>query len=223
MGSRVRALIFMFGFALFGATSLNATAAEVDEAEQLVRDTFSEALAGLNEHQDAIREDPRVAYELMNEILAPHVDVQLMSRLILARHWADATEEQQARFVDVFRESLLRTYSRLLSDNVETAVEQAEAGTEMLRIQGVDGPDRRGRVNVRSTLAIDGQNIPIEFRMYPRDGDWKIFDVLIENISFVMNYRTEYDAELQRGDLSTLIQRLEERNQRAWTAEEAPQ
>lgn len=216
MGSRIRALVMIVGFMLLGATPLHAATAPADEAAQLIRDTFSAAAEALQENQAEIRQNPRVAYELMNRILAPHVDVELMSRLILARHWAEATEEQQARFVEVFRESLLRTYSRLLSENVDTAVQQIESGKQILQVQGVDGPDRRGRVSVRTTLAVEGQDIPIEYRMYPRDGEWKVFDVLIENISFVMNYRTEYDAELQRGDLSALIERLEARNQRAW-------
>lgn len=220
---RIRARIAgAIAFCIFmGLCFGSSAAAQSKEPDQLINDTFAEAMTALKENQSAIRNNPRVAYDLMEKILAPHVDVELMSRLILARHWTEATPEQQKRFVAAFRESLLRTYSRILSDNVDEAVRQLESDEQILRVLGVDGPDRRGRVSVRTTITFNGQRIPIDYRMYQRDGQWKVFDVLIENISFVMNYRSEYDAELQRGQLDTLIDRIEERNRRAWTTPEA--
>lgn len=208
-------LIALLLAGLFAVCS-SALAQQQDPAE-LVRDTFDRSMAALTEHQDEIREDPRVAYRLIEEILAPRVDFELMSRLILARHWAEATPEQREQFVAVFRESLLRTYSKLLSDNVDEAVRQARRDRQMLRVLPTGAPDRRGRVNVRTLVRVEGNSIPMDYRMYQSDGEWMVFDVLIENISFVMNYRSEYDAELQRGELDALIERIAERNRRAWT------
>jgi phospholipid transport system substrate-binding protein len=215
---RIRFLPASIALLLFAAVSVFSSAAVAADSEpaQLVRDTFERSIDALQENQAAIRKDPKVAYDLMNQILAPHVDFELMSRLILARHWLEASPQQQERFVAVFRESLLRTYSKILSDNIDEAVRQVQSERQIIRLLPTVGPDNRGRVSVRTVLRFGNQDIPMEYRMYQRGGEWKVFDVLIENISFVMNYRSEYDAELQRGHLDTLIERIEERNRRAW-------
>ncbi|RFA25136.1 hypothetical protein CAI21_20095 [Alkalilimnicola ehrlichii] len=221
---RPRSILFrtyslLAGLALALWAGGQAQATDAEGAAQLVQQTFERSISAFEEHQDEIRQNPRVAYNLIEEILAPHVDFELMSRLILARHWTEASEEQQQRFVEVFRESLLRTYSRVLSDNADDAIRELRRNENLFRIHSTEGPDRRGRVNVRTILRFDGQSIPMDYRMYQRGGEWKVFDVLIENISFVMNYRSEYDSELERGDLDGLIERLEARNRRAWAGD----
>lgn len=203
---------------LFWATPALSTAEDLPAPETVLMDVFDQALDAFMNNQDAIREDPRVAYDLIDEILSPHVNFRLMSRLILGRNARDATPEQLDQFVSAFRENMIRTYSSMLSDNVDTIVQTVEDNgrDEIVEISPASRPDDRGRVNVRTMLHVQDDPIPVLYRLIASEEGWQVYDVVIENISFVTNYREEYGSEIRRGSLEQLISQLEERNRRAW-------
>lgn len=185
--------------------------------EAVIQETFRASLNSLLEHHEAIAEDPSVGESLIDEILAPRVHFELMSRLILGRHWREADEQQQERFVAAFQESVIRTYSRMLAENIDDALDMVDGrGTDdILRIDRVTDPDQHGRLTVRTTLRFDNTTVPVHYRMIETDaGDWLVYDVVIENISFVTNYRQEYGSAIRRDGVEGLVSRLEERNER---------
>jgi ABC-type transporter MlaC component len=95
---------------------LNSSTTAPDE---LVETVFNEAVEALLDNQGRHPRDPRVAYELINDIFAPLVHYELMGQLILTRHWRNASDEQREAFIEAFSEYLIRTYAALLSDNVD--------------------------------------------------------------------------------------------------------
>lgn len=203
-----RALVL--GLLLLGSAT---TAAKSPEA--VVKDTFEASLNALLEHHQAIAEDPTVGETLVDEILGPQVHFELMSRLILGRYWNDADTEQQERFVRAFRKHVIRTYSRMLAENIDEAVDMVKGQDRILRIDRVSEPDDRGRVTVRTTLRFRDTSVPVHYRMIRTDdGEWLAYDVVIENISFVTNYRQEYASAIRRNGVEALVSRLEERNER---------
>lgn len=185
--------------------------------EAVIEETFRESLNSLLEHHEAIAEDPSVGEALIDEVLSPRVHFELMSRLILGRHWRDTDEQQQERFVAAFQEHVIRTYSRMLADNIDDALNMVDGrgANDILRIDRVSDPDPHGRVTVRTTLQFDGTSVPVHYRMIETDTDgWLAYDVVIESISFVTNYRQEYGSAIRRDGVEGLISRLEERNER---------
>lgn len=220
MPKRLLNYVLLCALTLFWAASTASAAevaAELPEPKQVVESVFDEAVDALIENQDAIREDPKVAFDLMNEILAPRVDFNLMSRLVLGRASRDATEEQMQQFEEAFRVHTMRTYASMLSDNVDTVVKMVEENSQVVEISEATEPDSRGRVSVKTRLLADDPPIPVTYRMIATEDRWKVYDLVIENISFVMNSRNEFGNQISRNGLDGLIEQLEQRNQRAWT------
>ncbi|SEP14338.1 MlaC/ttg2D family ABC transporter substrate-binding protein [Aquisalimonas asiatica] len=185
--------------------------------EAVIEETFRESLNTLLENHEAIAEDPSIGESLIDEVLSPRVHFELMSRLILGRHWRDADDEQRERFIAAFQENVIRTYSRMLADNIDEALDMVEGrrADDILRIDRVSDPDQHGRVTVRTTLRFDGTSVPVQYRMIETESrGWLAYDVVIENISFVTNYRQEYGSAIRRDGVEGLITRLEERNER---------
>lgn len=211
--SSLRALFLVL--VLIGLTPAGH-AAEPEQAVRLVQTSFHEAVSQLRSHRDAVRADPERAYQLLSDTLAPYVDFELMSRLVLARHWARASEQQRARFVAAFRESLLRDYAGVLAEHVDKAVGLLEGQERLLEIEPVRA-HREDRLVVRTRLVLDQvPAVGIDYRLYARDGQWKVYDVMIEGISFITNRRAELASLLNRESLDQLIARLDAHNRQAW-------
>lgn len=180
--------------------------------EAVVHEAFQEALDALMEHHEAIAEDPSVAARLIEDILGPHLDFDLMARLILGRYWREATPGQRERFTRAFREHSVRVYARALSDHVDRAVALVRDDPDILRIRGATSPDERGRVTVRASLHTGNTPVPLQFRLIRRnDTDWRAYDIVIENLSLLANYRQEYTSIIRREGVDGLIRRLEDR------------
>lgn len=178
----------------------------------VVHEAFQEALDALMERHDAIAEDPAVAAQLIEDILGPHLDFELMARLILGRYWREATPGQRERFTQAFREHSVRVYAHALSDHVDRAVALVRDEPDILRIRGTTSPDERGRVTVRAALHLGDTVVPLQFRLIRgEDAGWRAYDVVIENLSLLTNYRREYTSIIRREGVDGLIRRLEDR------------
>lgn len=183
-----------------------------ERAAQLVEETFQRAADAVVQRQAAVQANPGQAYRLIDQVLAPHVDFELMARLVLGRHWASASADQRRRFTAAFRESLLRTYSVVLADNVDEIARRLRRHEPVLKIQPVRAPQGETRVVVRTVLTLAEGTIAMDYRMHARGQEWKVYDLSILNVSFVTNLRMEYDALLRADDLEAVIARLERRN-----------
>ena len=192
-----------------------AAAQDLPKPEEVIESVVDQSVDALLDNREAIAEDHRVAAGLIDDILGPHVHYELMTRLILGRHVREASDEQIERFIKAFRESTVRTYARMLSDNVDTVVRLIEDNGKVVDIMAAGEPDDRGRVTVRTQVQTDTSPVPVNYRMIATDEGWLVYDVVIENISFVTNYREEYGSEIRRGGIDRLITRLEERNRQA--------
>ncbi|MCK8515489.1 ABC transporter substrate-binding protein [Methylonatrum kenyense] len=189
------------------------------DPEALIQSLFDDAVEVLLENRDAIAEDRRVAFDLIDEILSPHVEYNLMSRLILGRHARGASDETIDRFADAFRENAIRTYSGTLSDHVDEVVRAVDGNGQVMEIVRVTDPDSRNRVQVQTRLRIDDPAVPVNYELILDEdsGSWQIYNISLEGFNFVINYRNEYGSVADRHGLDGLIERLEERNARAWS------
>jgi len=152
--------------------------------------------------------EPGKIYELVDEIVIPRFDFVRMSKLVLGKNWRQATLEQRKDFTIAFRETLVRTYANSL-------LEYVGQGITYLPPRQLDSSED---VTVQSEITRPG-NSPIEiaYRLYLVNDDWLVFDVAIEGVSLVINYRSSYDQEIRKGGLDKLIIKLAERNHKART------
>ena len=172
------------------------------DAVSLVKATTQEIQAAMQREGLVIDSDPRRLNQLIDKIVVPHFDFRRMSRRVLGKHWKRASAGQKERFALEFKQLLIRTYAAALSENRDQPV-------NYLPIRAVDDK----RVVVRTAVArTTGAPITINYEMYSLDSTWKVYDVSVEGVSLVINYRASFAAEINKSGLDALIRRLASRN-----------
>jgi phospholipid transport system substrate-binding protein len=143
----------------------------------------------------------------VNEAIYPHVDFDRVGALVLGKHWKEATADERSRFNHEFQTLLVRTYSRAFVEFKEWSIRYLplpmEAGTT--------------KVIVKTEILQPGlQPIAVDYRMALHDGEWKAYDIMIEGVSLVTNYRSTFSNEIQtKGSLNAVIDGLAKRNAEA--------
>ena len=195
---------------LLGLTTLAAMAAPVAPASprDMVIDTSQKMLAALKQDKDLLKQNPQRIYALVSEIVLPHFDFTTMAKWVLGKNWRLLNPDQQQRFTNEFRTLLVRTYAVSLS-------EYRDQKLNYLPLQAAPGADD---VTVRTEVQRGGgPAIPINYSMHLTDGGWKVYDVVIDGVSLVINYRTSFATQINEGGAEKLIEQLAARNQRSGT------
>jgi phospholipid transport system substrate-binding protein len=195
---------------LFGVLSLTAVAAPVASSSprDMVVDTSQKMLAALKNDKDLLKQNPQRVYDLVSEIVLPHFDFTTMSKWVLGKNWRTLNPDQQQRFTNEFRTLLVRTYAVSLS-------EYRDQKLNYLPLQAAPGADD---VTVRTeVLRGGGPVIPINYSMHLTANGWKVYDVVIDGVSLVVNYRTSFATQIRNGGVDKLIEQLVARNQRPGT------
>ncbi len=153
------------------------------------------------------KKDFTKATHLVDKILESHVDFDKVSMLILGKYWKTATPEQQVKFKKEFRTLLVRTYTTAFTEYANWTI-------RYLPISMAEGETK---AVVRTEILQSGvKPVEVNYRMVNVNDDWKVYDVLIEGISLVQNYRTSFTNEVARtGSLEQLIDELVQRNNSA--------
>lgn len=206
---RARALVLLVLLAAAAIVQARPAAPPPEQAGALIDRTFGEAVSALHRHQAQLASDPLAARQLMQEVLAPHVDFRLLARLVLGHHWRNASPQQRERFATAFRDSLLATYANVLSDQVDRVVALLELSEDPLRVLPVRASEDPRRVTVQTQMRLLQRPIAIDYRMHAMGGEWQVYDIVIEGISFAASRRSEIAGLLQRQSLDQLIARLE--------------
>ncbi|MGB7933412.1 MAG: ABC transporter substrate-binding protein [Gammaproteobacteria bacterium] len=170
---------------------------------ELVKDTTSRLLTAVREQKSDIDRDEGRLYTLISDIALPHFDFNRMSMWTLGHYWRSATPEQRTRFVAQFRQLLVRSYSHTLMEYRDTKIRYLPL---------LAAPDAQ-RVTVRCEAEPAGGN-PVQFAyaMYLTADGWKVYDVLVEGVSLVTNYRSSFAAIIREQGMDGLIRQLAEKN-----------
>jgi phospholipid transport system substrate-binding protein len=197
--------VFLLGLVTFFAVSTSVSADD-EHPQALVEAAIDNVLTELKENAEEIKADSNKIYELVQTTLIPHFDFDKMSKLALGKNWRNATEAQRARFVEEFRLLLVRTYSTALSEY---------AGQE-IRFIPFKGDVASKKVKVDMEIVqTGGASIPMSLSIFQDEQDnWKVYDVKVDGISLVTNYRTSFANEIRKDGMDKLIERLAERNQK---------
>ncbi len=154
----------------------------------------------LDGRKEELAENRQELYDIIDGILMPRFDRRFAAQVVLAKHWRTASEEQQARFIEAFYRALLRKYS----DGI------LEFDPDMITVLPFRGDETKKRTRVRSTVALDdGSTVSVDYELVKRKAGWLVFNVVIEGVSYVRNFRAELDSEIRASSLEAVIQRLE--------------
>ena len=187
-----------------GALALSAAVlAQALAPDQLVQKINDEVLAAIKSDKQLAAGDKQKAVKLAEEKVLPYIDFQQATRLAVGRSWSQASPEQKKRLVSEFRNMLVRTYSN--------AVEAYQGQTlKVLPARGKTDPE--DTVVRTQFVRAGGQPLPIEFHMRQAEKTWKVYDIVVEGVSLVMTYRSEFDAVVKQEGIDGLIKRLAQKN-----------
>jgi phospholipid transport system substrate-binding protein len=189
----ITALLACLAFSVPESRAASAPNDVIQEAVDLLTD-------GLNNRKDELASDNNALYTFIDGILLPRFDSQFAAGAVLGKHWRTASDEQKKRFVAAFYTTLLHRYAEGL---LEFDMDQVE----ILPYKG-DTSKRTTEVKTRVQLD-DGTTIPVHYTLVNRSDQWRMFDVKIEGVSYIVNYRKELETEIRNSSLESVIRRLE--------------
>jgi len=162
-------------------------------------------IAELRQHRAELEADPRLIYGLVEEIVVPRFDFELISRYALGKYWRTASPEQRATFIENFRSLMVRTYAH-------TLLNYSDQEIQYLPVRS--GKNDKRVVVATKVSAAGAPAIPIDYKLYTNDGaSWRVYDVEIDGVSLVSTYRSNFDSQIRRVGVDGVIQWLVERNQ----------
>jgi phospholipid transport system substrate-binding protein len=202
---RTAVLAMLFAIGTGAAYAADAPAAPTGAAstlgpQELVENSAKRMLVELDANRPMYVKDPVKLDALVANVLLPNFDTEYAARLVLGQTWRTATPEQRKRFVDAFYHSLLRNYGAALVDFT----------ADRFTILPYKGDPGDATATVRTEVKrSSGEKIPVNFSLRKTDGVWKAWDVVIEGISYVKSFKTDFGAEIQAKGLDEVINRLE--------------
>lgn len=190
---------------LLMVASLSALAEPLVGPQQVIQRISNQLQSVLMQNQEQLKSDPSFVYRLANDVLIPHVDFGHVSSLVLGKYWRRATDKQKQQFSYQFQRLLVRTYSTAFRE-----FQGWEISYTPLRMNEGDED-----VAVHTQVNRDGAPpVDVVYQMHIKDGSWKAYDVKIEGISLVTNYRSSFTKEVRRSGMLGLIERITELNDR---------
>lgn len=171
--------------------------------QELVRDASSRMLAALQAEKDVIAQNNQRLYDLVATIVLPYFDFKRMGQWVLGKNWRTATPDQRDRFVDEFKGLLVRTYGRAL----------LEYADEKIIYLPFHSDNKDATVTVRTEIELHGSApVDITYAMYKTDTGWMVYDVTINGVSLVTNYRSTFSQIISNEGMDSLIKQLADRN-----------
>lgn len=181
------------------------------QAQFVVQDTTSRVLAAMSREQKAIEAEPSRAFDVVERIVMPYVDLERISGLLLGRYWLEATEEQQKRFMKEFGFQLVRTYTIGVSDYLALS---GKVGIDINYLP-VDLSADDSRARVRSHVGVSGTHTQIDYFLHRGDETWQVYDLRVDGVSVVLTYKSAFVAAARKGGIDYLIERIAAQNRKS--------
>ncbi len=180
-----------------------AIEAAVKPPQDVIQDTSTRMIDALRQNRAKLDRDPGQIYGLVDQIVLPNFDFELMSRWVLGRAWQQASPDQRRRFTEEFRTLLVRTYAKAL-------LEYSDEDLQLLPQPAVgDGSEVTVKTEVRLKA---GRPIQINYSMHLNNDGWKVYDVKVDGVSLVTNYRSTFANQIRANGMDSVIADLQQRN-----------
>lgn len=138
--------------------------------------------------------------EELRKVINPRFDFNEMAKRSLGAHWKDCNEEERMEYISLFADLLAKTYL--------SKIEFIKEDTVTVEGEQIKFP----KAMVKTIVHYDGDEFPLDYRLLNREGNWKVYDVIIENIGLVVNYRNEFSGIIRKEKFAGLLQRLREKS-----------
>jgi len=157
-------------------------------------------LTDLDRDRATYRRDPAKVEALVDKYLLPHFDTEYSARLVLGKYWRTATPEQRQHFIDAFYHSLLSNYGSAITD----------FSADRLKIFPSTVDPSKPIATVRTEVKrSNGDRVAVNYYMHRTPEGWKAWDVVIDGISYVNSYRTDFGEQIEQQGIDAVIKRLE--------------
>ena len=171
--------------------------------DELVKKTAEDVIFAIKADEEIQKGNKEKIYKLAEDKILPNFDFERISRLVLGRAWRKTNENQKKGFIKEFRTLLLKTYAVALSKYKDQEI--------------VFKPTRMSKgdeiVIVKSEIVQNGgQPIKVNYALSNNSGKWLVFDIVIEGVSLVTNYRSQFSSEIKRNGIDVLIDKLAKKN-----------
>jgi phospholipid transport system substrate-binding protein len=177
-----------------------AAARDGGDPAALVASVARTLLTAIDARRDEYRSDPAELDSLVLQVLLPHFDTKLAARLVLGRHWDDASLEQRRRFTDAFYHSVFHNFGAELVD----------FALDRLRVLPYRGDPAATYATVNTLVRRrDGEQVHVDYSLHRTKGGWKVYDVTVSGVSYLLSFRDNFGEEIEQKGLNELISRLE--------------
>ena len=196
----VGALLALLVVNIAGGRTAGVPAVDTGNPAELIDSVAHTLLTDIDVNRDQYRTGSVKLDKLVRQVLLPHFDSELAARLVLARHWGDASIEQRRRFIDAFYRSVLHNYGAELVD----------FNLDRLQVLPYRG-DPEATYSTVHTLVhrSNGELVHVDYSLHRTGHDWKVYDVTIAGISYLLSFRDDFGEEIEQKGLNDLISRLE--------------
>ncbi len=182
-----------------------ALAMAAQAPQDLVRETADKIIKRVQAERAELEQEPARLYAMVDEMVLPHFDFERMSQWVLGKYWRGASPAQREQFIGEFRNLLVRTYAKSLFEYRDNRIDYLP----------LRAPAQATEVTVRTEVEQPGSfPVPIDYDLHLKNGAWKVFNVTVDGVSLVTNYRTTFSNQIRQDGLDKLIATLTERNQR---------
>lgn len=184
------------GLLLVAATTAGAQTAP----DALVKTTVDSVLEGIKSGRDR-----RAIADVIEQKVLPNFDFREMTRTAMGRHWRDASATQQQALENAFRGLLVTTYTQAL---MQSGVTDKQVDVRAAPVRPADDD-----VTVKTLVKeASGKPLAVDYRLAKTANGWKVYDVVVENLSLVTNYRSTFNSEIGKSGIDGLIKALEAKN-----------
>ncbi len=171
--------------------------------DQLIRQAADKVLMQIKANPEQYREDISKLYALVEEVVLPHFNFEEMTELALGRNKGKISQEQKPLIVREFRTLLVRTYGKAL----------LEYNDQEIIYLPMPPSDKEGYATVKTEIQqVGGFPIPLDYKLRLENGDWKVYDISVDEVSLVTNYRSSFSRQIRKNGVDGLIKSLRERN-----------
>ena len=204
----MRKIIVLWLGVLLAGVSLGVRA-DALEPDVLVKNTVQEVLAIVKQDKDIQAGNQKKILELVDAKVLPHFNFTRMTQLAVGKHWRAATPEQKQALTTEFRNLLVRTYTKAFTVYRDQTVE----------VKPFKMPPGATEVTIKTVIIKPGEpSVPVDYDMEKTETGWKAYDLAVEGVSLVTNYRSTFSEQVQQSGIDGLIKTLVEKNQVAANA-----
>ena len=189
----------LFLIALIYSLAFGSSGQILEPPTDVVRSTLTEVFRILEDERlkDPAKLIPR--RHMLEEVIASHFDYEEMSKRSLAAHWVPRTAGERAEFVELFKS--------FLSDRYAEKIESYSGEQVAYLSERIEGNYAEVRTELRSSKVA----IPMDYRLHGKDGTWHAYDLIVDGVSLVKNYRSQFEKIIRSSSYQELVRQLRER------------